>query len=124
MTPIPLEEYKDAMRESVCNVCVCFENNKEDPGRCVHETNGKCSLFAHLGEVVNMVSHVNSGSIEDYTVALRQEVCAKCDHQNAEGVCNLRDNKDPVPSWCMLDVYFNLIVGAVEDVQKMHAGEA
>ena len=47
-------------------------------------------------------------------------MCAHCDHQDSHGVCNLRDSRAPVPNWCILDAYFNLIVGAVEVVQKTH----
>jgi hypothetical protein len=74
-----------------------------------------------LGEVVNVISGVDSHSIEAYTEALRREVCAKCDHQDERRICNLRDSRGPVPTWCILDAYFNLVVGAVEEVQSMHA---
>ena len=124
MTPVPFEEYKNAMRSSVCTVCVCFKDDQQNQGRCVHENSGQCSLFAQMGEVVDVISHVHSSSIEPYMDALRERVCAKCDHQDAQGVCNLRDNHEPMPTWCVLDVYFNLIVGAVEEVQEMHASEA
>ena len=124
MPAIHFEEYQDAIRNTVCNVCVCFLEDKENPGRCVHEHSGQCSLFAHLSDVVHMVSSIDSRGIESYTAALRQQVCAKCDHQDERGVCNLRDSHEPVPTWCILDAYFNLIVGAVEDVQNLHRGEA
>jgi hypothetical protein len=121
MNPISLEEYKNAMREAVCNMCMFFAEDKQNANRCLHENSGQCSLFAHLDEVVDVVSSVDSGSIEPYTAALRQKVCAECDHQDERGVCNLRDNRGPVPVWCMLDAYFNLIVGAIEAVQERHA---
>jgi len=124
MTPALFEEYKGAMRDAVCKSCICFAEDHQNPGRCLHERSGDCSLFVHLDEVVHAVSTAKSNSIDAYTQALRQQVCAKCDHQDERGVCNLRDNHGPVPTWCILDAYFNLIVGAIEDVQKAHAGEA
>ena len=78
-------------------------------------------MFAHLGEVVDVVSNVESKSIGPYVEALRHEVCAHCENQDAQGICRLRDNTDPVPDWCVLDSYFNLVVGAVERVQARHA---
>jgi hypothetical protein len=121
MIPIPIQEYEAAMRDDVCSVCVCFAPDKQNPGRCVQETSGRCSLFAHLSEVVGATSAVNSSSMEPYTNELRRTVCAKCDHQNKLGICDLRDSRGPMPAWCVLDTYFNLIVGAIEDVQRMRA---
>ncbi len=121
MSTIPLSEYQNAMREAVCGVCLSFTANPDNPTRCVHEDFGACSLFAHLSDVVDVVSSVDSGSIEPYVTALRNEVCANCSHQDSRGFCDLRDSRGPMPSWCVLDAYFNLIVGAVEDVQKRFA---
>ena len=120
MKNIPMDEYKDAMRDAICSVCVSFVEDESDSTRCTYENSGQCSLFAHLPEVVEAISRVKSDSIKDYEIMLRQSVCAKCDHQDSRGVCNLRDSRAPVPTWCVLDTYFNLIVGAVEDVQKAH----
>jgi len=109
------------MRDAICSVCVCFAEDKQNPTQCIHENSGQCSLFAHLGEVVEAISGVDSDSIDAYTEVLRRKVCAKCDHQDERGICSLRDGRGPVPTWCILDAYFNLIVGTTEDVQRMHA---
>ena len=122
MSPIALDEYKYAMRDAICSVCVSFNANRQNPSRCVNEDSGQCSLFANLGEVVDVVSKVDSGSIVPYLEELRRKVCAKCEHQDAHGVCNIRDNRGPVPIWCSLDTYFNLVVGAIESVQEQHTG--
>ena|ERR1041385_2831307 len=121
MANIPISEYRDAMRESVCGVCVSFSPDREYPGRCVYEDSKQCSLFAHLPEVVEVVSGVDSNSIEPYLTALRREVCANCSHQDKRGFCDLRDSRGPLPNWCVLDAYFNIIVGAVEEAQKQYA---
>jgi hypothetical protein len=118
MIATEVEKYKDAMRDAVCGVCAYFAQDKQNPGRCIHENSGQCSLFAKLDEVVEVVSHVNSGSIEPYIEELRRNVCANCEHQNEQGICDVRDARGPVPEWCTLDAYFNLVVGAVEDVQR------
>src|SRR6188472_2195457 len=102
MSPISIDEYQGAVRDAVCNVCVCFKENQHNPGRCIHETSGQCSLFAHLGEVVDVMSSVQSNSMEAYTDALRAGVCTKCDHHDDRGVCNLRDSHGPLPTWCTL----------------------
>ena len=121
MATIRLSEYKDAMREAICSLCVSFAPDCQNPTRCVHEKSETCTLFAHLADVVDVVSSVDSGSIEPYLTALRNEVCANCSHQDKRGFCDLRDARGPMPSWCVLDTYFNLIVGAIEDVHKQHA---
>src|SRR4051794_31531209 len=100
MEALSIQEYKDAMRENVCGVCVSFTGDREEPARCVHETSGQCSLFAHLEDVVDSVSSVDSGSIEPYLTALRHNVCENCSHQNKQGVCDVRDNRGPTPIWC------------------------
>jgi len=120
MAAISLDEYKDAMRNAVCRTCVSFVEDRQNSTRCGYEKSGQCSLFAHLAEVVETISSTKSASIEPYTKALREALCAKCEHQDKRGVCSLRDSREPVPSWCVLDAYFNLVVGAVEDVQKRH----
>ena len=120
MTKIP-RDYKDAMRDAICQMCVSFVEDERDSTRCAYENSGQCSLFAHLPEVVEAISRVKSDSIKDYETVLRRAVCANCNHQDSRGVCNLRDSRAPVPTWCVLDAYFNLIVGAVEDVEKAHA---
>ena len=117
-----IDEYRDAMRESICSMCVARLEDRKNPDRCVYEGSGQCSLFAHLPEVVEAVTSVSSDSMDAYTQSLRRRVCAHCDHQNAQGICNLRDNLGPMPSWCVLDAYFNLIVGVIEDVQAAQAG--
>lgn len=122
MSPIPIDEYKDAMREGICSLCVSFAADRQNPTRCVHEESGQCSLFFHLPEVVDVVSKVDSGSIVPYLEGLRREVCANCKHQDERGVCDTRDNRGPVPIWCALDAYFNLIVGVIENVNEQHAG--
>ena len=118
MKPIPLDEYRRAMRRAICSRCVGFVKNKQNPARCVHENSGRCGLFAYLVEVVDSISSVHSNSIDPYMEVLRQRVCAKCAHQDKRGFCDVRDSRAPLPSWCVLDAYFNLVVGAVEDVQS------
>ena len=122
MAAIAMETYQVSMREAICSVCVCFAEDKRASGRCVHEHSGQCSLFAHLGDVADVVSGVASSSLDPYVEALRRQVCAKCEHQDARGVCDLRDSRGPVPNWCVLDAYFNLIVGALEEVQTRDIG--
>jgi hypothetical protein len=117
MSEIGIDEYKNAMREEVCSICVSFVADDKNPTRCIHEHSGQCSLFANLGGVVEAVSKVDSGSIVPYLEALRGTVCAKCSHQDARGVCDLRDNRGPVPIWCSLDAYFNIVVGAIEGLR-------
>ena len=122
MGAITVDDYKDAMREGICSLCVSFAADSRNPTRCVHEQSGQCSLFSHLPEVVDVVSKVDSGSIVPYLERLRLDVCANCKHQDKRGVCDIRDSRGPAPTWCALDAYFNLIVGVIEDVNERSAG--
>jgi hypothetical protein len=123
MTGIASEEYKDALRSSICSMCICFaQDNNIDARRCIHENSGQCSLFAKLNDVVDVVSRVKSGSVGPYVEQLRHDVCAHCEHQDKNSVCDVRDKHGPVPNWCVLDAYFNLIVGTIEEVQQKHTG--
>jgi len=124
MTPIQIDVYKEAMREAICKACVCYTADVHNPAQCVHEDSGECTLFTHLGEVVDALSGIHSGSIDLYVEALRRHVCAKCSHQDGRGVCDLRDSHPVTPTWCVLNTYFNLVVGAVEDLQKTHDTQA
>lgn len=81
-------------------------------------------LFLHMEEVVDLVSTIESDSIGDYEEALRGKVCAKCLNQDEAGICKLRDSDAPMPTWCILDAYFNLIVGVTERVQAGHRPSA
>ncbi|MBI4558403.1 MAG: hypothetical protein HY706_12550 [Candidatus Hydrogenedentes bacterium] len=121
MQAIAIEEYRDAMRDDVCNVCVIFTPHPANPRRCFHETTGKCGLFLHIDRVVEAVSNIHSDSIAPYLEELRRKVCGFCENQNADLVCRVRDSNEPVPSWCVLDAYLNLVVGAIERVQAEHA---
>jgi hypothetical protein len=121
---LTIADYKQAMRDAICTVCVGFTPDERVPKRCIYESSGECTLFTHLDKVVDVASKVKSGNIEPYVLALREQVCANCSHQNEKGICNLRDSRLPVPTWCVLDSYFNLIVGVIEDLQGKAARES
>jgi hypothetical protein len=71
--------------------------------------------------MVDVMADVQSNSMEAYTDTLRAGVCTKCDHHDDRGVCRLRDSHGPMPTWCTLDAYLNLVVGAVEELQSARA---
>lgn len=111
-----LTEFEEAIREDVCRKCVCFEPSHEQAGVCIHETSGACPIFEHLPKVVEIVQSVKSPALSPYIDALREKVCCQCRHQDDAGFCRMRDGKEPVPSWCMLDSYISLVVASVERV--------
>ena len=122
MTPIAIDRYKEAMREAICPMCVRFAEDIENATLCFHENSGECGLFKNLGKVTEVVSSVQSDSIEPYMEALRRDVCEQCTHQDANLVCSVRDSDEPTPTWCVLDAYINLIVGVTEQVQEAYRG--
>ena len=66
------------------------------------------------------MSSVQTDSIEPYMDALRRDVCAHCEKQDENLFCSVRDSDGPTPTWCLLDAYVNLIVGAAEQVQETY----
>src|SRR5262245_55056943 len=105
------QEYMDAIRERVCGVCLDSRDDKS-----CGLTGRTCAVESHPPGLVQALSSVASARMEDYAAAIRSQVCSACQHQDAEGRCELRDGSD-----CALDAYLSLVLDAVEDVNLRRA---
>jgi hypothetical protein len=100
-----LDQLWEDVSLSGCRICVDHVNGKcglADPNRCV--------LKAQFARVVDVVASVRDDSFPPYVVALRENVCAECEHALSGGRCITRDNVD-----CALDRYYPIIIGTIEE---------
>jgi hypothetical protein len=101
--------YREAIKNKVCSHCVdCTEERK-----CALTGEDRCGVEIHLEKIVQVVRSVKSARLEDYVKALRDRVCSQCKRQNLDGTCQLRNVAE-----CGLDRYFELVVEAIEEVDR------
>jgi hypothetical protein len=101
-----LEELETIIRDQVCHVC----SDRKNDGTCGLEEPGRCALFRMFPQVARAVQSTHSDDIRDYVQAIRDQVCAVCQEQAADGSCETRENVA-----CALDAYLLLIVDAIEE---------
>jgi len=92
----------------VCSVCL----DSRDDLSC-GLTGRVCAIEAHLPRLVEVLSRIDSPRIDDYVVAVRNEICSGCRERRADGSCELRAS-----ATCALDAYLPLVVDALEDVNS------
>jgi hypothetical protein len=108
---IPLsgsKKLENTLRERICRVCV----DRSLQGDCEKDAAAECALFDSFPAIVQAISRADSDLIDDYVAAVRAVVCAQCDHQDNDGMCDVRDQVR-----CVLDRYLVLIVQIVEEFQ-------
>jgi hypothetical protein len=89
----------------VCRVCIDSVG-----GVCSGIQSDRCALKKRFAGVVDAIASVTSVAYGPYVEALREKVCAECEHRFAEGRCSVRDNVE-----CALDRYYPLVIDAVEE---------
>jgi hypothetical protein len=99
-------EYLEAIRLKVCSVCL----DSRDDLSC-GLTGRLCAIEAHLPRLVEVLSRIDSPRIDEYVLAVRNEICGGCRDQRADGGCELRASAS-----CALDAYLPLVVDAIEEV--------
>lgn len=106
-----LELYRDAVRESICRLCL----DRMVGGGCSRPADDACALETHLESVVESILSVPEGKdIGAYVTALRTKNCTQC-RQDDEGNCEMRDLVA-----CSVDSYVLRVVEVVEDVARQH----
>jgi hypothetical protein len=98
------ERIESQLRERVCANCYALTRS----GECNLRNSQQCPLFAHLDQVIELVSGVRDYSLDPYQDRIRSILCTHCT-QRPNGHCERRDRLD-----CALEVYFPLIVEIVE----------
>jgi hypothetical protein len=98
--------YREALRRRVCAVCL----DSRDDGSCGIGRGRTCALDRHGPRLIDAVLGVRSGRMDEYYAALDAEICSRCQEQDAQGSCRLRNEGN-----CALAVYLPLIVDAIEE---------
>ena len=94
-------------------MCAYGEPMSRFGGRCIHEISESCPVFLYIDDVARITAETDSSSIVPYEDKLHDRVCDQGpNRRKEEGI------PGPAPSWCPLHAYFNLVVGALEDVQE------
>ncbi len=109
MTP-ELEKYWQVVQNVVCRVCI--DSDPFGNGVCRVSEDSMCAVKMYFPKIVNIVLSVKSDKMDDYIIALRENVCKEC-RETPDGVCELRNSVE-----CALDRYYPLIVQAIESVNK------
>jgi hypothetical protein len=108
------DEYREAIRRRVCSVCL----DSRDDGSC--GLSGRvCALESHLPQLVAILTSLDSPSLDDYTAAVRAQVCSRCESRQPQGACQLRE-----AAVCALDAYLPLVLEAIEEVHSRRRSHA
>ncbi len=103
---LTLEELEAVVRNRICSVC----SDRTADANCGLEEPEGCALFRLFPEVARAIQSISSDQIGDYIEAIRENVCAVCNEQAADGACEVRDQVR-----CALDAYLLLIVPVIEE---------
>lgn len=101
-----VDELEAIVRNTLCHVC----SDRGVDGTCGLEQPADCALFRLFPGVAHAIRSTNSGDINDYVSAIRDEVCSNCWDQSLDGSCKKRHDVN-----CALDAYLLLIVDAIEE---------
>jgi hypothetical protein len=109
-----LDTYEQAVMDRICAVCI----ERRDDGTCGIDPRIECAVRTHLPTLIDKLSGVSSDRIGDYVERVRRNVCAVC-NQGTPADCDNRARVD-----CVLDRYLTLVAEAIEEVERIRAGEA
>ncbi len=98
--------YLEAIKRKVCSVCL----DRRDDGICglTHRT---CAIEAHLPDIVEAVTKVESDRMDEYIAAIEAQVCSRCE-KKAGLACRFQQHGE-----CALDTYLYLVIEAIEEVR-------
>ena len=107
--------YEQAVKKRVCSKCVDFGAD----GIChSHDPQG-CAVMRNLEELVRIAESLHELKLDPYIQAVRQHLCEKCLNRHSDGTCDVRGALD-----CGLDRYLELVIEAIEEVDKILARKA
>jgi hypothetical protein len=96
-------QFIDDIRLKVCKDCSKSDAN----GKCVAAPGTECVLERYLPQVTKALESVHGGSVNDYLVSLRTEVCAACGEKSESGYCYTSDSFG-----CPLETFFQIVAKA------------
>jgi hypothetical protein len=107
--PMLQDEYWQMVQSHICRRCV----DGDGFGNCRLPKSEECSLKHFLPDIIRTVTAVQADDIETYIALLRKNICANCEFQNTELVCQKRNRLE-----CALDRYYPLVIQIVELVKE------
>lgn len=96
-------QYIDGIRSQVCKEC----SQSDENGKCIAGPGAECVLELYLPQVTKALEAAHGGSLEDYMVSLRTEVCSTCKFKGETGYCYTSD-----AFGCPLESFFQTIANA------------
>ena len=109
-----LEQYRtlpilrEELRGRVCKVCI----DRNVDGTCDIDARHECVVFENLPQISRAILRVQSDRLDDYVLAIRENICDACADQNLAGECKRREEIR-----CALDRYLLPIVQIIEEVR-------
>jgi hypothetical protein len=110
--------YVQAVRDDVCSVCVVFSPSVKNPRICDHEIDGNCPIFEKLDRAIEIVTEKDASLLSQRGLEVMKEICVGCRCADDKGVCHLMEARTRTSSWCILEAYFGLLLGAIEGVNR------
>ncbi len=96
-------QYIDNIRSNVCKLC----SKSDENGKCTAAPGTECVLELYLPQVTNALEAAHGGSVDDYLVSLRTEVCSICNEKDESGYCHVSDSFG-----CPLETFFRTVADA------------
>ena len=100
-----LADLESIVRNRICSVCT----SRTAQTGCGLENPSGCALFRFFPKVVQAIQPVED-DVHQYVSAIRQNVCAVCAGQDANGWCEARREVQ-----CALDAYLLLVADAIQE---------
>ncbi|HEY9167755.1 MAG TPA: hypothetical protein VIS48_16500 [Candidatus Kryptonia bacterium] len=96
-------QYLDSIRSSVCRAC----SKSDASGKCIASPGVECSLELYLPQVTKALESAHGGSVNEYMLSLRTEVCSVCKFKGETGYCYTSDSFG-----CPLESFFEMVASA------------
>ncbi len=106
---MPIDGYWQKIQSRICKRCV----DGDGYGNCHLPGTEECSLRHYLPDIIKTVSEIREEKIDAYVARLRKNVCAVCEDQTADLVCQKRNRLE-----CALDRYYPLVIDIIETIRE------
>jgi hypothetical protein len=101
-------QFIDEIRQKVCRDCSKSDAN----GKCLAAPGTECVLERYLSHVTKALESAHGGSVDDYLVSLRTEICAVCSEKSESGYCYTNDSFG-----CPLESFFQTVAKAAVELK-------
>lgn len=96
-------QFIDDIRLNVCKEC----SKSDEKGKCIAAPGTVCMLERYLPQVTKALESAQGGSVNDYLISLRTEVCSVCSEKSESGFCYTNESFG-----CPLESFFQTVAKA------------